>query len=78
MKIVVRNLSFKTTRMELKDLFTRHGKVAHVRLAAIVTMPDKQQASKAMDALRGQSLQGRVLTFRKARSTKSNGRLSKG
>lgn len=78
MKIVVGNLSFKTTKMELKDLFARHGEVARVRLAAVVTMPDKEQASKAMEALRGQSLQGRVLTFRRARSTKSNGRPSKG
>jgi RNA recognition motif-containing protein len=41
-------------------------------------MPDKEQASNAMEALQGQLLQGRVLTFRKARSSKSNSKHSKG
>jgi RNA recognition motif-containing protein len=77
-KIVVSNLSFKTTKTEIKDLFARHGEVARVRLAAVVTMPDKEQASNAMEALQGQLLQGRVLTFRKARSSKSNSKHSKG
>jgi RNA recognition motif-containing protein len=67
MKIVVRNLSFKTTKAELKGLFVRHGDVARVRLAAVVTMPDTAQATKAVKALRGYTLQGRVLTVREMR-----------
>jgi RNA recognition motif-containing protein len=77
MKIVVGNLSFKTRKSELKGLFARHGNVASVRLAAVVTMPDGDQASKALEALRGQSLQGRVMTLREVRSSKANGKSSK-
>jgi RNA recognition motif-containing protein len=71
MKIVVGNLSFRTTKAELKGLFARHGDVARVRLAAVVTMPDTSEATKAVKALRGHTLQGRVLVVRELRSRAS-------
>jgi RNA recognition motif-containing protein len=76
MKIVVGNLSFRTKKSELKSLFAKHGDVASVRLAAVITMPDSGQASKAMEALRGQTLQGRLLTVREGHPAKANGKSS--
>jgi len=73
MKIVVGNLSFKTTKAQLESLFAEHGEVASVRLAAVVNMPDSSEATKALKALRGQTLLGRALKMRKARPPKANG-----
>lgn len=46
MKIVVGNLSFRTKKSELKGLFAKHGNVASVRLAAVITMPDSGRAPR--------------------------------
>jgi len=69
MRIVVSNLSSKTTKTQLADLFGQHGNVTRVRLAAVVTMQDSGQATKAVKALSGHKLRGRVLKVRPARSS---------
>ena len=71
MKIVVGNLSFKTTKAELKSLFAEHGDVSSVRLAAVVTMPDSGEGTKALKALASHTLKGRSLTVREVHPSKA-------
>lgn len=71
MKIVVGNLSFKTTKAELTSLLAKHGEVSNIRLAALVTMPDSGEAANAMKALASQPFKGRNLTVREVRRSKA-------
>jgi RNA recognition motif-containing protein len=75
-KIFVGNLSFQTTENDLTETFTQHGTVETVAIVTdrdtgrskgfgFVTMTDG--ADKAIAALSGSELNGRMLTVNEAR-----------
>ena len=77
-KLFVGNLSFNTTENQLQDLFATHGTVTEVDLImdkftgrprgfAFVTMESKEAAEAAIQAVNGQSIDGRALTVNEAR-----------
>ena len=77
-KLFVGNLSFNTTENDLQDTFAAHGTVTETNLMmdrttgrprgfGFVTMSTPEEAQKAVDALNGQSLDGRALTVNIAR-----------
>jgi RNA recognition motif-containing protein len=77
-KIYVGNLSFSMTESELRSLFEPHGSIENATIATdrdtgrsrgfgFVSMPDDQEAEKAMAALNGKDLGGRALTVNEAR-----------
>jgi RNA recognition motif-containing protein len=72
-KLFVGNLSFNTTENVLQDTFAAHGTVNEVNLMmdrdtnrprgfGFVTMSTPEEAQAAIDALNGQSVDGRALT----------------
>ena len=77
-KLFVGNLSFNTTENDLQDTFAAHGTVTETNLMmdrttgrprgfGFVTMSSPEEAQKAVEALNGQSLDGRALTVNIAR-----------
>jgi RNA recognition motif-containing protein len=77
-KLFVGNLSFNTTENDLQDTFAAHGTVTETNLMmdrttgrprgfGFVTMSTPEEAQKAVEALNGQSLDGRALTVNIAR-----------
>ena len=77
-KLFVGNLSFNTTENDLQDMFAAHGSVTEANLMmdratgrprgfGFVTMSTAEEAQKAMEALNGQSVDGRALTVNIAR-----------
>lgn len=77
-KLFVGNLSFNTTENDLQDLFAAHGTVVEANLMVdrvsgrprgfgFVTMSSPEEAQKAIEALNGQSVDGRNLTVNIAR-----------
>lgn len=77
-KLFVGNLSYNTTENQLQDLFAAHGAVTAVDLImdkftgrprgfAFVTMESKEAAEAAIQAVHGQSVDGRALTVNEAR-----------
>jgi RNA recognition motif-containing protein len=77
-KLFVGNLSFNTTENDLQDTFAAHGTVTETNLMmdrttgrprgfGFVTMSSDEEANAAMEALNGQSLDGRALTVNIAR-----------
>ena len=77
-KLVVGNLSYNVTEMQLQDLFSAHGTVSEVNLIqdrmtgrsrgfAFVTMETKEAADAAMQALNGKNMDGRDITVNEAR-----------
>jgi cold-inducible RNA-binding protein len=77
-KLFVGNLSFNTTENDLQDTFAAHGTVVEANLVTdrmtgrargfgFVTMSTDEEASKAVEALNGASLDGRNLTVNVAR-----------
>jgi len=87
MKIFVGNLSFETTRDELRQEFAAFGEVASVDVVedkysgrprgfAFVEMPSISEGQAAIDALNGKTLRDRTLTVNAARErsdTRSRG-----
>ena len=78
MKIYVGNLSFDTDEAALRDAFAQHGDVEEAviitdretgrsRGFGFVTMPDDGQGRAAIEAMNGQSLDGRSLNVNEAR-----------
>ena len=72
-KLFVGNLSFNTTVNDLQDAFAAHGAVTETNLMmdratgrsrgfAFVTMGTPEEAQKAIAAMNGASLDGRLLT----------------
>src|SRR5205809_6787316 len=72
-KLLVGNLSFNTTENDLQDAFAAHGAVTETNLMmdratgrsrgfAFVTMGTPEEAQKAIAAMNGASLDGRLLT----------------
>src|ERR1043165_6444938 len=77
-KLFVGNLSFNTTENDLQDLFAAYGPVQSVDMImdrmtgrprgfGFVTMENKGDAEKAIEALNGKNLDGRDLTVNEAR-----------
>src|SRR5579859_5853701 len=77
-KLFVGNLSFNTTENDLQDMFAAHGTVTEANLMmdrttgrprgfGFVTMGSDEEAQKALEALNGQSVDGRALTVNIAR-----------
>jgi cold-inducible RNA-binding protein len=77
-KLFVGNLSFNTTENDLQDMFAAHGTVTEANLMmdratgrprgfGFVTMGTAEEAEKAIEALNGQSVDGRALTVNVAR-----------
>src|SRR3954462_3829022 len=77
-KLFVGNLSFNTTENDLQDMFAPHGTVQEANLMmdretgrargfGFVTMSTPEEAQAAIDALNGQSVDGRALTVNIAR-----------
>src|SRR5687768_12441735 len=77
-KLFVGNLSFNTTENDLQDLFAAYGPVQSVDMImdrmtgrprgfGFVTMENKEDAQKAVEALHGKNLDGRDLTVNEAR-----------
>jgi RNA recognition motif-containing protein len=84
MKLYVGNLSFNTTQQDLSDLFAQHGTVTDCAMImdretnrprgfAFVTMSSAEEGQRAIDALHGQSHDGRELTVNEARPMESRG-----
>ena len=78
MKLYVGNLSFQTTENDLQDLFEKHGTVREAALVmdkmtnrprgfGFVTMGSAAEGQAAIEALNGQSVDGRALTVNEAR-----------
>lgn len=85
-KLFVGNISFNTTENDLQDAFANHGTVTEASLMTdrttgrprgfgFVTMSTEEEAQKAVEAMNGQSLDGRALTVNIARprEERSNG-----
>jgi cold-inducible RNA-binding protein len=84
-KIYVGNFSFSMTEPELRSLFEPHGTIESVTVATdrdtgrsrgfgFVSMPNDDEAEKAMAALNGKDVSGRALTVNEARpQTQRNG-----
>jgi RNA recognition motif-containing protein len=77
-KLFVGNLSFNTTENDLQDLFAAYGPVQSVDMIldrmtgrprgfGFVTMENKDDADKAVEALHGKNFDGRDLTVNEAR-----------
>ena len=77
-KLFVGNLSFNTTENDLQDLFAAYGPVQSVDMImdrmtgrprgfGFVTMENKDDAQKAIEALLGKNIDGRDLTVNEAR-----------
>ena len=77
-KIYVGNFSFSLTEPELRSLFEQYGGIESVTIATdrengrsrgfgFVSMPNDDEAEKAMAALNGKDLDGRALTVNEAR-----------
>ncbi len=77
-RLFVGNLSFKITESDLFDLFSPHGEVMDVKIIldretgrprgfGFVTMANKEEANKAVEALNKQIIEERPLTVNIAR-----------
>ena len=85
-KLFVGNLSFNTTENDLQDSFAAHGTVLEANLMmdresgrprgfGFVTMSTQEEATAAINALKGKSIDGRALTVNvaKPREERSGG-----
>jgi len=83
-KIYVGNLSFGMTESELRSLFEPHGRIESATIATdrdtgrsrgfgFVSMPNDEEAEKAMAALNGKDSGGRALTVNEARPQAQRG-----
>lgn len=77
-KLYVGGLSYGTTQDGLKDAFSKVGEVSEVSILVdrmtgksrgfgFVTMPNDEDASKAIEMFHGKELDGRTLTVNEAR-----------
>ncbi|MFG0329145.1 MAG: RNA recognition motif domain-containing protein [Phycisphaerales bacterium] len=84
MRIYVGNMSFDTTEDSLRELFEQHGQVDEVvvvtdretgrpRGFGFVTMANDGDAKNAIEALNGQSFEGRTLNVNEARPRTGGG-----
>jgi len=84
MKLYVGNLSFQTTEQDLNQLFAQHGTVTETNLImdretgrprgfGFITMSNAEEGRLAIEALHGQSHEGRELTVNEAKPMESRG-----
>jgi RNA recognition motif-containing protein len=84
MKIFVGNLSFQSTEDSIRSVFSEHGSVDEVAVItdretgrprgfAFVTMPNDEEAQAAIDAVNGQSIDGRAVNVNEARERGGRG-----
>lgn len=78
MNIFAGNLSYRLTEEDLHDAFSEFGTVTQVRIVTdqetgkskgfgFVTMPNDQEAQKAIDGLNGEEVMGRAMNVNPAR-----------
>jgi cold-inducible RNA-binding protein len=83
-RLYVGNLSFNTTELELRDVFSQHGTVAETKMVmdretgrprgfAFVEMGSDAEAKQAIDQLNGRELGGRALTVNEAQERSGGG-----
>jgi cold-inducible RNA-binding protein len=83
-RLYVGNLSFNTTELELRELFSQYGTVAETKMVtdretgrprgfAFVEMGSDQDAKQAIDELNGRELGGRQLTVNEAQARSGGG-----
>lgn len=84
MKLYVGNLSYNTTEQDLNELFSAHGQVTETNMImdretqrprgfAFVTMSSEAEGRAAIEAVHGQSVDGRDLTVNEAKPMESRG-----
>jgi len=84
MKIYVGNMSYSTTGESLEALFSNFGEVEEVAIIndretgrprgfAFVTMPNDDEARKAIEEVNGTEFEGRSLTVNEARPKQNRG-----
>jgi RNA recognition motif-containing protein len=84
MNIYVSNLSFHTSEDDLKDLFSKFGKVSSARIIldretnrsrgfAFVEMPSQEEGDAALKGLNGKDVGGRALSVSVAREKENRG-----
>ena len=84
MKIYVGNLNFNTSESALKDLFATYGEVEEVRIITdrdtgrsrgfgFVSMPERDNATTAIETLNRQEFDGRTLVVNEARPKNRDG-----
>jgi RNA recognition motif-containing protein len=83
-RLYVGNLSFNTTELELREVFSQCGTVAETKMVmdretgrprgfAFVEMGSEQDAKQAIDQLNGRELGGRTLTVNEAQERSGGG-----
>jgi RNA recognition motif-containing protein len=83
-RLYVGNLSFNTTELELREVFSQYGTVAETKMVtdretgrprgfAFVEMGSEQDAKQAIDQLNGRELGGRTLTVNEAQERSAGG-----
>ena len=83
-RLYVGNLSFNTTELELREVFSQHGTVAETKMVtdretgrprgfAFVEMGSDEDAKQAIDQLNGRELGGRTLTVNEAQERSGGG-----
>jgi cold-inducible RNA-binding protein len=84
MKLYVGNLSFQTSDQDLNELFAQHGTVTDSKVMTdrdtgrsrgfgFVTMSSAEEGQRAIEALHGQSVEGRNLTVNEAKPMEARG-----
>jgi len=88
-RLYVGNLSFNTTELELREVFSQYGAVAETKIVtdretgrprgfAFIEMASEQDAKEAIDQLNGRELGGRALTVNEAQERSGTGRRAGG
>jgi RNA recognition motif-containing protein len=83
-RLYVGNLSFNTTELELREVFSQYGTVAETKMVmdretgrprgfAFVEMGSEQEAKEAIEQLNSRELGGRALTVNEAQERSGGG-----
>jgi cold-inducible RNA-binding protein len=83
-RLYVGNLSFNTTELELREVFSQYGTVADTKMVmdretgrprgfGFVEMGSDDEAKQAIDQLNGRELGGRALTVNEAQERSGGG-----
>ncbi len=78
-KLYVGNISYSSTDVQLKELFSSYGEVMQVNIIegkgfGFIEMSNTSEAEKAKEALNGSDFQGRSLRVDEARPPKNRER----
>src|SRR2546429_7248520 len=83
MNIYVGNLSYSATEQSLRQLFQKYGEVTEAKIVTdkftgssrgfgFITMPNSDEAQRAIAELNGKNFEGRTLTVNEARPREDN------